>query len=462
MEETTKTTKPAVLSLLELARRARHAESGLALQFLLVNQTHEIAPYLIAALWVEDEGIVMQSGVTEVEKHAPFILWLSQLGRYLSETQNKITPVEPSMLSTEDVDEWESNLPPEALWLPILTHQKKAGLLVCREEAWTEQDIKLLHEWIDTWGHAWNKMHVQSVPGEMYQMGQSLKAWMSLSDDGKDEGFFSSLWRNKRRRFFILSFAILFIPVKLTVLAPAEIVSSKPAIIRVPIEGVVDEFFVKPNQKVIEGQALFKLDLTSLKSRLQIAQQETQVASTEYRQSTLQSLSDSKSRTQLATQEGKASGKKLETEYIKDLLEKAQIKSPRDGIAIFDDPSEWVGKPVAAGERVMIIANEDEVEIEAWLSVNNAIELPRDAKVTFYLNTSPLSPIEGTVKSIGYEAIQRPDSTYAYRLRADVTSKNLNQRIGLKGTAKVSGRYVPLAYWVFRKPLAIARQFLGL
>jgi hypothetical protein len=52
--------------------------------------------------------------------------------------------------------------------------------------------------------------------------------------------------------------------------------------------------------------------------------------------------------------------------------------------------------------------------------------------------------------------------TYAYRLRATVTSKNSNQRIGLKGTAKVSGHYVPLAYWIFRKPLAVARQFLGL
>jgi multidrug resistance efflux pump len=249
---------------------------------------------------------------------------------------------------------------------------------------------------------------------------------------------------------------------RLTVLAPAEIVSSKPAIIRVPIEGVVDEFFVKPNQKVVEGQPLLKLDLTSLKSRLQIAQQETQVATTEYRQRTLQSLSDAKSRTQLASQEGKASEKKLETAYVKDLLEKAQIKSPRDGVAIFDDPSQWIGKPVAAGERVMIIANERDIEIEAWLSVSNAIDLPRNAKVTFYLNTSPLSPIEGVVKSIGYEAIQRPDSTYAYRLRADVSSKHLNQRIGLKGTAKVSGRYVPLAYWVFRKPLALARQLLGL
>ena len=462
MEEANKILPPPVFLLLDLSRRVRHAENGLALQFILVNQTHEIAPYLIAALWIEGEGIVMQSGVTEVEKHAQFIMWLSELGAYLSNTQNKATHIEPSMLSTEDVDEWESHLPPEALWLPILSNEKNAGLLLCREEGWGDQEIKILNEWIDIWGHAWKKMHSSSLPGEISQIGQSLKDWMTLSDGNEDESFFLSLWRNKRRRFFILIFGVLFIPVRLSVLAPAEIVSSKPAIIRVPIEGVVDEFFVKPNQKVIEGQALFKLDLTSLKSRLQIAQQETQVASTEYRQSTLQSLSDSKSRTQLASQEGKTSGKKLETEYIKDLLEKAQIKSPRDGVAIFDDPSEWIGKPVAAGERVMIIANEYDIEIEAWISINNAIELPPQAKVTFYLNTSPLSPIEGTLKSIGYEAIQRPDSTYAYRLRADVTSKNLNQRIGLKGTAKVSGRYVPLAYWVFRKPLAIARQFLGL
>ena len=102
------------------------------------------------------------------------------------------------------------------------------------------------------------------------------------------------------------------------------------------------------------------------------------------------------------------------------------------------------------------------MEIEAWVAPNNAIELPEHAKVTLYLNTSPLTPIEGVVKSIGYEAMQRPDGTYAYRLRALVQGIHHNQRIGLKGTAKISGHYVPMAYWIFRKPLAFARQFLGL
>ena len=454
--------KSPVLALLDIARRARHAENGLALQFILVNQTHELTSYILAALWIEDEGIVMQSGTTDIEKNAPFILWLSHLGQHLSSSQKKITRIEPSMLAKKDISEWESSLPSEGLWLPIQNSQKKAALLLFREEAWSDQEFTLLNEWIDIWSHAWKKMYQPSLSGEMYQIGQSIKRWLTLSDGKDNQDFFLSLWRNKRRRFFIIFLIVLLIPVRLTVLAPAELVASNPAIIRVPIEGVVDEFFVKPNQKVIEGQPLFNLDLTSLKSRLQVAQQETQVASTEYRQSTLQSLNDQKSRTQLAPQEGRASEKKLETEYVKELLEKAQIKSPREGVAIFDDPSEWIGKPVAAGERVMTVANENDIEIEAWVSVNNAIQLPENAKVTVYLNTSPFSPIDGIVKSMGYEAIQRPDATYAYRLRAIVNAKNIHQRIGLKGTAKISGNYVPIAYWIFRKPLVFARQFLGL
>lgn len=461
MDKNNPQNKSPTLTLLELGRRARHAANGLALQFILVNQTHELTPYLLGALWIEDEGIVMQSGVTEIEKNAPFILWLSDLSKRLSYEEN-ITRIEPSMLSAQDVKEWEKYLPSEVVWIPIQSESKKLGLLLCREIAWSDQDLILLKEWLDIWSHAWKKMYAPSLTSEIYRLGQSFKQWITLSDDQNDQDFFLSLWKNKRRRFFLMLIGILLIPIPLTILAPAELVASHPAVIRVPIEGVVDEFFVKPNEKVVEGQPLFKLDLTSLRSRLQIAQQETQVASTEYRQSTLQSLNDPKSRIQLAPQEGKASEKKLESEYVKDLLEKAQIKSPRDGVAIFDDPSEWIGKPVQAGERVMIVANEKEIEIEAWVAPNNAIQLPTNAKVILYLNISPLSPIEGVVKTIGYEAILRPDATYAYRLRARVNSSNINQRIGLKGTAKISGHYVPIAYWIFRKPLAFARQFLGL
>ena len=34
-------------------------------------------------------------------------------------------------------------------------------------------------------------------------------------------------------------------------------------------------------------------------------------------------------------------------------------------------------------------------------------------------------------------------------------------RIGTRGVAKIYGRTVPLGYWVFRRPITMVRQSLG-
>ena len=510
--------KPPIIVLLDLARRARHAETAASLQFILTNETYSLAPYQLAAFWVREEGVLSQSSVSQLDRNSPFILWLSRVCKSLS-LQEKPIIVEPSMIDEEDFLEWNQSLPSQALWLPIGDANLSAGLLLCREDLWQEQDIGLLNEWVDIWAHAWVKLHAPTIHGELSKWWlkitnalpseQAIKKYCTNLISGVDDVFqnvikkpstwfdlikkasrfiggkiksififlnekglggtlksleseIKSIWKDKKRRIkWLIWIAILF-PVRLTILAPAELVPANPAIIRVPIEGVVDEFFVTPNQKVVEGQPLFKLDLTSLNSRLQVAQQEMQIASTEYRQSSLQSLSDAKSRGLLVPQEGKATEKRLEADYLKELLAKAQIKAPRAGVALFDEPSEWIGKPVAAGEKIMVIANENQAEIEAWIPLNEAIQLPNEASVTLYLNASPLSPIDAKMRYLGHEAMQRPDGTYAYRLRATIDSGESPSRIGLKGTARVSGQFVPLSYWVLRKPIAFVRQYLGL
>ena len=37
----------------------------------------------------------------------------------------------------------------------------------------------------------------------------------------------------------------------------------------------------------------------------------------------------------------------------------------------------------------------------------------------------------------------------------------IRPRLGLKGTARIDGGTVPLIWWLFRKPLATVRQFVG-
>jgi hypothetical protein len=106
------------------------------------------------------------------------------------------------------------------------------------------------------------------------------------------------------------------------------------------------------------------------------------------------------------------------------------------------------------------IAALDDAEVEAWLPLADAIDLPPDAPLSLYLSASPMSPVTAKLRYLAHDAVQRPDGQYAYRVRATLTGPT-EHRVGLKGTAKLQGDWVPLVYWVMRRPLATARAYLG-
>ena len=71
-----------------------------------------------------------------------------------------------------------------------------------------------------------------------------------------------------------------------------------------------------------------------------------------------------------------------------------------------------------------------------------------------------MSPVSATLRYMAHEAVQRPDDSYAYRVRATLEGKT-SHRVGLKGTTKLHGGWVPLSYWVLRRPVATLRAYLG-
>ncbi|MGZ7234485.1 hypothetical protein ACXWOU_09525, partial [Streptococcus pyogenes] len=79
-------------------------------------------------------------------------------------------------------------------------------------------------------------------------------------------------------------------------------------------------------------------------------------AEAEYRQTAQQALTDPRAKAQLAVLTGRIEEKRTEVVYGSEQLARARVLAPRDGIALFDDPSEWIGRPVAIGERIMRIA----------------------------------------------------------------------------------------------------------
>lgn len=441
--------------LWELGRRAREADSDHELGFLLVNDSYSLVPYRQAALWLADANVYNLSGVVQIEANAPYVQWLTSVCKYLAAHGGQtdatdhvggpvITarPITWQDLPADLAADWASWWPEHALWLGCAGH---GGCLLARDEPWSDQDLGLLKEWSHLWWHSFNAKH---KPRSRF--------WGGRRDAGE-----RVWWKRPGWWLAAAMLALLCFPVRLTVLAPGELVPARPVVIRAPLDGVIDAFHVQPNQTVQKGQPLFGFDEALIKSRLDVARQALVTLRTDYRQTSLMALSDAKAKGQLAILTGKVDEKRFEVDFLAGQLQRSRVLAPQAGVVLMDDPAEWIGKPVVVGERIMRLAMLDDTEVEVWLPLADAINLAPGAPVVLYLNASPLSPVTARLRYLAHDAVQRPDGHYAYRARAVLDNKSA-YRVGLRGTCKLEGDRVPLAYWVMRRPLATARAYLGL
>lgn len=446
----------ALATLLDLSRRARQARSEAELAFLLVNDTLPLAPYRQAALWRADRGLQAMSGLVQPEANAPYAQWLKGVvGHLKSAAAAEARAFTALDLPAPLAGEWAEWWPTHGLWLPLSGAAQpaaQAALLLARDEPWSEPEIALLTEWGGTWWHSLLSL----------RRAQKRPWWRPWGRDTAGALNTRRAWWNRPFLISALALAALsFVPVRLSVLAPGELVPVNPVIVRAPLDGVVDVFHVKPNQPVKKGQPLFGFDEALIQSRLDVANQALATASTEYRQTMQQALTDPRVRPQLATLTGRIQEKRAEVSYLREQLTRARVLAPQDGVALFDDPSEWIGKPVSVGERILRLAATGDVEVEAWLPLADAIALEPGATVQLYLNARPLEPVSARLRYMAHDAAQRPDGSYAYRVRATLDGTT-DHRVGLKGTAKLQGDWVPAAWWVMRRPVATLRSTLGL
>lgn len=454
-------TAQALAGVLDLARRARHAGGARELGFMLVNETRALAAYRQAALWVDGEGLYTLSGVVQIEANAPYAHWLERLCAWLTrpcQAQQPSGPLVASQLPSELGRDWYEWWPAHALWLPMpqdgaeASQRAAALLLLVREQPWTREEQTLLREWTDAWWHAFQAQRRPRAVG-WRGLRQALRTRLAPRSGQR-------WWQQARLRWAAAVMALLLLPVRLTVMAPGELVPAQPVVIRAPLDGVVDVFHVQPNQPVQRDQPLFGFDKALVQSKLDVAAQALATAETEYRQTGQQALSDTRAKPQLAVLTGRIEEKRAEVHYLQDQLARAHVLAPQAGVALFDDPSEWIGKPVSVGERIMRIAVPGDVEVEAWLPLADAIALAPGAAVQLYLNASPLQPVTARLRYLAHDAVQRPDGSYAYRVRA-ILQGATTHRVGLKGSAKLHGGWVPLCYWVLRRPWAALRTTLG-
>lgn len=430
-----------LVNLLQLGRRARGADSLEQLAFIMVNETLQLLDYRQASLWLCGGlgRVAAVSGVPDPEPNAPYVQWLGHVfrRRLKQDGASSLQPLQARDLDATLATDWASWLPAHALWLPLQVQEQTLGvLLLARDTPWGEPEQALARELQDVYAHALASHTRQRQRLQLWQ-GVRQKKWLWLA-----------------------LLAVCAFPVRLSVLAPTEVIPLEPFLVRAPLDGVIDTISVRPNQTVTKGDALFNLDTTVLHSQHALAQQAYQTAQEEFRQTAQLAVTDDKGKLEMALRRGQLAEKSVELEYSARQLARVQVKAERDGIAVFTDVNDWLGRAVALGEKILLIADPNQVELRIDLPASDIIPIAEGAEVELYPNASPVFSYSARVKSVSYQAETTASGVLAYRVKAELQGDNL-PRIGLMGTAKIAGERVPLIYYLLRKPLTAARQWLG-
>ncbi|MDC9821081.1 HlyD family efflux transporter periplasmic adaptor subunit [Pectobacterium polonicum] len=425
---------------LDIERQARSAHRIEELAYCIVNDAQKLFGFRHAALVINGK-VRAVTGVTQPAPHAPFVAFVERACTQLSSVDEKglaqCRVIQASQLDEQSRKDWQALSAPEALWSPLNDRQGNpfGGIWYAREQLWQSTDQILAEQLSGAFSHAWLALEPQAPR-----------------------------WRRRARWKIVvpalLLLACLFIPVRQSVLAPAEVIPHQGRVVAAPLDGVIQSFTVLPNQSVRQGDVLVRFDSTTLKAQADVAERALNVAEAEHRASSQRAFQDADSKARLDFLAAQVAQKRAERDYANALLSRAEIRAERDGIAVFADATRWMGKPVRTGERLMELADPALTALRIELDVGDAIQLQQEAPITLFLDSDPLTPHAALLERIAYESEQTPAGNLAYRLDARFT--DTPPRIGLRGTAKISGDYVPLAVYLFRRPLAVIRQAIGL
>lgn len=387
-------------------------------------------------------SVAAVSGVSAPDRHAPLVASVARLVEALGRERRLEEPTDFTLPAYCDATSDLAATYPfrEMAWVPLADRRQRVfgGLLMAREAIWTNADREISVRLARTYAHAWRELET-AARFRPRRLSRSAAPYAAAA--------------------MLLA---MLIPVPMTALAPAEIVARNPMIVAAPIDGVIDAIAYEPGATVKPGDLLVRMSDTVLRNRHQVAQQEVSVAETKVRQATILALADARSRHELGIAQAELTLKRAEAAFASDMLQRSEIRAQRGGLVVYPDRRSLIGKPVSTGERIMEIADPAEVEVRIDLALADAIALKSDSRVKLFLDVAPLEPLSGRVVRSGYRARPSDGDVLSFQTYAALDAGAASPpRIGLRGTAQVTGDWTALGILLFRRPISSARQWLG-
>lgn len=438
-----------IAKLIGLEKKTREAKTEDELNFVIVNETRQLVDYISSFLLLKSStknfNIKATSDLATVDRTSPLISYLEKIINHKDYRDTKdIQTIDLEKISKSLKIKKPKNIPNFILQVPLFSSQQgfQGFLILSKNQVFNDNEIDLLTHLANTFGHAQN----------------------SFTKNFTVNRFFKTIFGGKGFWLTAIIFIIIsIIPIKMKSTAPADIVPSNPKLVTAPFDGVVKNITINNNDQVKVGDLVVLLEDLELNNEYNLAQQSLQIAEKELLRSRQSSFSDTKEKARLAELAAQVDLKKAELNSVSKRLNNSKIYSTQNGIAIVDRKSEWQGRPVSVGEKIITIANQNEIEFLIWLPVKDSLVIQKNSLVKVFLDVNPMKSLEGRLLRASYQPSLSPEGILSYKLTASYEGdKNKLPRIGLRGTAKVYGSKVSLFYYLFRKPITFMRQLIGI
>lgn len=425
--------------MLALETEIRQAASEKDLYLLLANRLPDLTPVsqVFVFRMAGSLRVAAISGQVDVNRHAPLI---EDVERRLKQ-EMRDQPLKDALFF-----EMASHRYPCFFWQPMVSRDGRlvGGFLLAQAKPWPRKDA-------DTVAHiAEASAHALTFLCDL-KKGPTLRGWLRQR-------------RNKVMAALIGCLCLaLLIPVPMSVMAPLEVAARDPFVVAAPLDGVIEEVLVDPGDQVEANQPLVRLGGIELRNKLSVAQEQFQVAEARLRSATQMAFDNEKGRNELRLAMADLNLKRAEMAFARDLYNQSVLRAERSGVAVLSDKQALSGKPVVTGERLMQIADPSKVKLVIHLPVSDAIILQPDAKVKVFLDSDPMHSHPARIRYSDYQALPVNGDQLAFRLIADLDADSkVTPRLGVRGTAQIFGDRTLLGFYLFRRPLSFARQWIGL
>jgi hypothetical protein len=430
--------------ILQVERDARRAKTIPELRFLIANETRRMIgarQVFLLQPFGSKYRVTAISSLTNVDRQSPLVQWIEKKATLLAHGKKLSKCLMLNLKADNSNDEAAKIFPfPEASITRIANQKdQELGLLIAtRETVFSENDGVLQQRVSETYGHAWD-----ALGGLKKTLSARLRSPM--------------IWASSA---VMIGFAGL-LPIPMTALAPAEVTPLEPLIIAAPIDGSIDQVLVDPNKAVKEGDVLFRYVDTQAKGALDVAEREVAVAEAKLRQASQMAFVDPAAKRELAIARTELRLKKAEQAFAADVFERTTVRAPKDGLAVFADKRELIGRPVTAGMRIMELADPDKTLFKLQVPADDALVLAVGAKVRIFMDADPLNPVMAKVTRAAPMARPNEAGGLSFRTEAVLADESSMPPLGHRGTAQISGEKVSIAFYLLRRPLAALRQRIG-